>query len=132
MEWLARIDNQVKVRGFRVDINDLEQHILLAPDVEAAVVLMRENEVSIELIAFVSGDIDRLIDFLKSRVPGWMIPHKAHRLPAIPLTPNGKIDHQALFQSLTVQNRSQELQPFSENDAEAALRYLLRHDNFYP
>ncbi|MFS1563219.1 MAG: hypothetical protein ACL7AX_06115 [Candidatus Arsenophonus phytopathogenicus] len=52
---MARIDNQVKVRGFRFDINELEQHILLAPDVEAAAVLTRENEVSIELIAFVSG-----------------------------------------------------------------------------
>ncbi|SPP32553.1 Linear gramicidin synthase subunit B [Arsenophonus endosymbiont of Aleurodicus floccissimus] len=94
--------------------------------------LTRENEVSIELIAFVSGDVDRLVDFLKSRVPGWMIPHQVHRLPALPLTPNGKIDHQALFKLLVVQNRSQELQPFSENDTEAALRCLLRYDNFYP
>jgi amino acid adenylation domain-containing protein len=38
LEWLARIDSQVKVRGFRVDLNELEQHILSAPDVKAAVV----------------------------------------------------------------------------------------------
>ncbi|MFS1563220.1 MAG: hypothetical protein ACL7AX_06120 [Candidatus Arsenophonus phytopathogenicus] len=48
------------------------------------------------------------------------------------MTPNGKIDRQALFQSHAVQNRSQELQPFSENDAEAALLCLLRHYNFLP
>lgn len=130
LEWLARIDSQVKVRGFRVDLNELEQHILSAPDVEAAVVLTRENEVSIELVAFVSGSADQLIDFLKSRVPGWMLPHEVHRLPALPLTQNGKIDRQALFQSLTVQNLSKKIQPVSEHDAEAALRSLLRHDNF--
>lgn len=132
LEWLARIDSQVKVRGFRVDLNELEQHILVAPDVEVAVVLTRENEVSNELVAFVSGRADHLLDFLKSRLPSWMLPHEVHSLPALPLTQNGKIDRQALFQSLAMQNQSKELQTGREQDAEAALRCLLRHHNFNP
>lgn len=132
LEWLARIDSQVKVRGFRVDLNELEQHILVAPDVEAAVVLTRENEVSNELVAFVSVRADHLLDFLKSRLPSWMLPHEVHSLPALPLTQNGKIERQALFQSLAMQNQSKELQTGREQDAEAALRCLLRHHNFNP
>lgn len=104
LEWLARLDNQVKVRGFRVDLNELEQHILSAPGVEAAVVLPRETDVSIELVAFVCGTCHRLTDFLKSRIPEWMIPHEVQQMTVFPLTQNGKIDRYAL--SLSVQHAS--------------------------
>ncbi|CAI1519821.1 Surfactin synthase subunit 1 [Serratia quinivorans] len=129
LEWLARFDNQVKVRGFRVDLNELEQHILAAPGVEAAVVLTHENGTSIELVVFVSGVAGQLVNFLKPRIPSWMLPHEVHWLPALPLTQNGKIDRRALAVSL--QSRQLEERNVScSGDSLAALRCMLPSEHF--
>jgi amino acid adenylation domain-containing protein len=103
LEFIGRVDHQVKVRGYRIELQEIEQILLKHPDVEAAVVLAR-NDLGAEtrLVAHVVAaerserELNNLRDFLKSRLPEYMIPTGFIFLDRIPLTPNGKVDRAAL------------------------------------
>jgi len=114
VEFLDRIDNQVKVRGFRVELREIESVIRKHPDVDEALVLQHENEQEERcLVAYVvlhrtsvNGGEPRLADstlssrelrlFLKDKLPDYMIPSVFMFLDTLPLTPNGKPDRKAL------------------------------------
>lgn len=103
IEYMGRIDNQVKIRGFRIELGDIESKILEFPDVRDAIVLTKENNVhEKKLVAYVvmhpnkSLSIEALRSYLKEKLPDYMIPFAFFKLDTIPLTPNGKIDKNAL------------------------------------
>ncbi len=95
LEYLGRIDQQVKVRGFRVELGEVEAALAAGAGVrEAAAAVHGER-----LIGFAAGeglDADALRDGLRERLPDFMVPALVVVLPALPLTPNGKLDRQAL------------------------------------
>ena len=90
-EFCGRVDHQVKVHGYRVELGEIES--ALREQVTDAVVLLREEQ----LVAYVTGgDRSALREYLKERLPPYMVPSAYVFLEKLPLNANGKIDRQAL------------------------------------
>ncbi|HEY0513755.1 MAG TPA: amino acid adenylation domain-containing protein, partial [Thermoanaerobaculia bacterium] len=105
LEFLGRIDAQVKVRGFRVEPGEIETALTAHPRLSSAVVLaQREEAGGHRLVAYVVAAADATVapepselrDFLRQRLPEFMVPSAWVSLPALPLTANGKVDRKAL------------------------------------
>jgi amino acid adenylation domain-containing protein len=103
LEFLGRLDNQVKVRGFRVELGDVEAALLSHPRVREAAVTAQAHAGETRLIAYVAGDGEgepptpqALRRHLKDKLPDSMVPSGFIVLPALPRTTRGKIDHRAL------------------------------------
>ncbi|HFB67570.1 MAG TPA: non-ribosomal peptide synthetase, partial [Calditrichae bacterium] len=101
LEFLNRLDDQIKIRGYRVELGEIESVLAEHPDVREAVVVLKTIRGDARLIAYYTSDVGEidpaaLRDFLKSRLPEYMVPMAFIYLEAIPLTPNGKVDRKAL------------------------------------
>ncbi|MFE7282988.1 amino acid adenylation domain-containing protein [Streptomyces noursei] len=106
LEYLGRIDRQIKIRGYRVELGEIEAALTRQPGVAAAAVTLHLSPVSGEQLAayFVSAadpadtppTADSLRDQLASFLPQFMLPTSYTRLDALPLTVNGKVDLAAL------------------------------------
>ncbi len=107
LEFLGRADQQVKVRGFRVEPGEIEAQIAEHPQVrEVAVIPWAAAAGDLRLAAYVvmagpDASLDELRAFLRARLPAHMIPSAFRTLPAMPLAPSGKIDRRALPPPLT-------------------------------
>lgn len=107
LEFVGRVDHQVKLRGFRIDLGDIESNLRQHKEVKEAVVLSKTfSEQDQRLVAFVvprhhGGSRDQtgsqLRSFLKERLPEYMVPNDVVMLEEIPLNPNGKTDRNALL-----------------------------------
>ena len=108
IEFLGRIDQQVKLRGFRIELKEIEKHLLEHPGIKDVVVVANEDKSSdkylcayivleqAEMFNRVSGLIVELKNSLSGLLPEYMIPSHFLAIEKIPLTPNGKIDRKAL------------------------------------
>ncbi len=102
IEFLGRIDNQVKVRGYRIELGEVEAVLSQHPSVRDAVAVVRKDTGDKHLIAYLvprNGRppvADDVRDFLKDRLPDYMIPSVFVVLESLPLSPNGKVDRRAL------------------------------------
>ena len=102
LEFLGRIDQQVKVRGFRIEIGEVENALLDQPEVAEAAVVARDTGATKELVAFVvpADGVDlvasQLRESLAARLPDYMLPTGFVQLEALPLTPSGKVDRKKL------------------------------------
>ncbi|HEU4456113.1 MAG TPA: amino acid adenylation domain-containing protein, partial [Longimicrobium sp.] len=101
IDFLGRVDQQLKVRGFRIEVGEIESVLLEHPAVREAVVLARGEGDARRLVAYVaSGDAHPTPAELKAHVaailPEHMVPSAFVVVDAFPLTPNGKIDRRAL------------------------------------
>jgi amino acid adenylation domain-containing protein len=103
LEYLGRSDQQVKVRGFRVELGEIEAELCGHSAVREAVVLAREEALGERrLVAYVVPareerlSVDELRRFLLDRLPEHMVPAMFVLLATLPLTPNGKVDRAAL------------------------------------
>lgn len=103
LEFLGRIDAQVKINGHRVELGEIESHLLRNPAVsQAAVAAHRSTDGSITLAGYIvttpgaEADPEALRTALSAHLPGYMVPRKVMVLDALPLTPNGKLDRKAL------------------------------------
>ena len=94
LEFLGRLDEQIKLGGVRIEPGELESHLTAHPQVKAAAVILRDGQ----LVAYVTGDAtpDSLREHLRARVPATMIPARIERLSSFPRTANGKIDKRSL------------------------------------
>jgi amino acid adenylation domain-containing protein len=107
LEFIGRVDHQVKLRGFRIDLGDIESNLRQHKEVKEAVVLSKTfSEQDQRLVAFVvprhrGGSRDQtgsqLRSFLKQRLPEYMVPNDVIILEEMPLSPNGKTDRNALL-----------------------------------
>jgi acyl carrier protein len=100
---LGRKDFQVKVRGYRVEVSEIEMALLEHAAVKEAAVVGREIQSGDrQLVTYFvptrepAATVTELRNFLKDRLPDYMIPSAFVMLPALPLTPNGRVDHLAL------------------------------------
>ncbi|MFF2885482.1 amino acid adenylation domain-containing protein [Paenibacillus sp. NPDC057967] len=100
LEFIARLDEQVKVRGYRIETAEIVQALLSCPPIQnAAVTVVEEADKGMLCAYYVSEEIlalEEVKHHLTSRLPFYMIPAHLMKLDRIPLTPNGKLDHQAL------------------------------------
>jgi aryl carrier-like protein len=100
LDFLGRLDHQVKVRGFRIELGEIEAALAACPGVSAAAVLARRDEGGEpRLVAYVAPQgqsVAGLRAALAERLPCSMIPVAWVFLPALPWTPNGKVDRRAL------------------------------------
>ncbi|WP_143305922.1 non-ribosomal peptide synthetase [Chitinophaga vietnamensis] len=100
LEFFGRIDNQVKIRGYRIELDEVAETLKASPAVRDAIVMVYNKDGQDQLAAYIvadeTPDIAALQEFIKSRLPEYMIPVYYVPLARIPLTPNGKIDKRAL------------------------------------
>ncbi|MBD2344921.1 amino acid adenylation domain-containing protein [Anabaena subtropica FACHB-260] len=126
IEYIGRIDHQVKIRGFRVETGEIEAKITQYPDVQEAVVVLREDvSGNKQLVAYVVSEqelkISELRNFLQEKIPDYMIPAAFVSMKALPLTPNGKVDRRSLPipDNLRPQLETTYIKP--QNDLEASI-----------
>ncbi len=104
IEFLGRIDNQVKIRGFRIECGEIESVLQEHTQIQTAVVQAREDGQGDKYLAAhivvknkdTSLTVTDLRNYLKNRLPDYMIPSYFIILEKLPLTPNGKLDRKAL------------------------------------
>ncbi len=111
IEFLGRKDNQVKVRGYRIELEEIEYAILSQDSISEVVVLVKEKEEDKFIVAYIEGEainVQEVREYLAKKLPAYMVPSHIEVLDHIPLTSNGKIDKKAL------QNREDTLSVSSE------------------
>jgi amino acid adenylation domain-containing protein len=103
IQFLGRLDRQVKIRGFRIELREIEALMAQHPDILQTVVIAREDQPDNKLlVAYVVPNQEQvptpseLRRFLKEKLPDYMVPEAFVVLGALPLIPNGKVDHRAL------------------------------------
>ncbi|WP_425266223.1 non-ribosomal peptide synthase/polyketide synthase [Amycolatopsis pretoriensis] len=97
LEFLGRVDDQVKVRGFRVELGEIETVLAAAPGVAEVVVVAREDRPGLKrLVAYVVGEPGDLEAVAAAALPDYMVPSAFVVLDALPLSGNGKVDRRAL------------------------------------
>ena len=103
LECLGRVDHQVKIRGHRIELEEIEHVLMEHPEVQSAIILARDDQDGeARLVAYVVAtagrepEVNALRDFLKTRLPNYMIPSGFIFLDRIPLTVHGKVDRSAL------------------------------------
>jgi amino acid adenylation domain-containing protein len=103
LEYLGRVDDQIKMRGYRIEPGEIEAALAAHPYIQSSVVVAREDEPGKKLlVAYVvwreagAPATDVLRAYLRDRLPDYMTPSQFICLEALPLTPNGKVDRKAL------------------------------------
>ncbi|PCJ16860.1 MAG: hypothetical protein COB04_09935 [Gammaproteobacteria bacterium] len=128
IEYLGRLDHQVKLRGLRIELGEIESSIEQQHDIEECVVLVQGDGVEQRLIAYVVHSSPELGSAelkvaLKARLPDYMIPSAFVALPAIPVTSNGKVDRKELLKLKVEFCSQQEFVP-PRNETEEVLASL--------
>ncbi|MET3431180.1 amino acid adenylation domain-containing protein/non-ribosomal peptide synthase protein (TIGR01720 family) [Herbaspirillum seropedicae] len=102
IDYLGRLDHQVKIRGLRIELGEIEAQLLALDEVEEAVVVAHEHGAGPVLAGYVASrrwqrqDAATLKQALAARLPDYMVPAVLTLLPTLPLNANGKIDRKAL------------------------------------
>ncbi|WGV25099.1 amino acid adenylation domain-containing protein [Halotia branconii] len=102
LEFIGRIDTQVKIRGFRIELAEIEKSLIQHPHIQQVVAIAREDEPGKKLLtAYVVAKDNTLTssnlrNFLKKKLPDYMIPAAFVVIFALPLTTNGKVNWRAL------------------------------------
>ncbi len=100
IEFLGRIDHQIKLRGYRIEPGEIEAVLQADPAVSQSLVIVREDVPGDRrLVAYLVGqaiDLDATRRHLKAHLPDYMVPGALILLDTLPLTPNGKVDRKAL------------------------------------
>jgi len=103
IQFIGRVDNQVKIRGYRIELGEIEAVLTRHPQVSHAVVTVREESPGDKrLVAYVVAtekeelQANELRQFLKTKLPDYMVPRAFVNLASLPLTATGKINRKAL------------------------------------
>ncbi len=138
----GRIDFQIKIRGFRVELQEIENHIKTIPEVKQAVVVSNQDATgSLYISAYYTVNNTNTVNeiepeqikrMLAEKVPDYMVPSRIKKLEQLPLTINGKIDRKAL-PVITNENDLNHDEPLSNNVEDILLKNMqlvLDNENF--
>ncbi|WHZ21724.1 MAG: polyketide synthase module [Nitrospira sp.] len=145
IECLGRVDHQVKLRGYRIEPGEIETRLVEHPHIAQAVVVAREEQAGHKrlvgyLVATEPVASAEIREFLRRRLPEYMVPATYVFLDKLPLTPNGKVDRKALP---VPEEGGSEARPYAapRTELEATLAAIWRevlgvervgiHDNFF-
>lgn len=143
LEFLGRADHQVQIRGYRVELGEVENALRSVPGVHHAVAAVVGANAPV-LVAAIAGEPvggfpERVTSAVAARLPSYMVPAHIQFLERIPLTPNGKLDRPAVVALLQPQPAHGDTAP--RNDVEAALADIVAealglesvgvHDDFF-
>ncbi|WP_341530413.1 amino acid adenylation domain-containing protein [Nostoc sp. UHCC 0302] len=147
LEFLGRVDHQVKLRGFRIELGEITAVLNQNPKVREAVVVIREAELNQQLVGYVVANsqqvitISELHHLLKETLPEFMVPSAFVILERLPLLPNGKVNYQALPSPQGVRPELKQQLQLPQTEAEQTIaniwQEVLRidevgiHDNFF-
>jgi thioesterase domain-containing protein/acyl carrier protein len=139
LEHGGRLDSQVKLRGFRIELGEIEARLASEEGIQRCVAMVREDSPGDHrLVAYLvstqpSLDLDGLRTRARQWLPEHMVPAHFVQIPALPLLPNGKIDHQSLPRPQT-QSVAEHSRVAPRNDTERRVwliwQDLLEHGNF--
>ncbi|MEO5570671.1 MAG: amino acid adenylation domain-containing protein [Bacteroidia bacterium] len=103
IEFLGRIDNQVKIRGFRIELGEVESVLRKHPDMQDLIVVVKEDtngdkKIVAYIVEKIKSDnlVNELRNYLKDKLPEFMVPSVFVVMDKLPITPNGKINRKAL------------------------------------
>ena len=100
LEYIGRIDNQIKLHGYRIELEEIENKMTQCPGVvSAAVIVHKQGSIEYVLGYYTSEGHQELPDIretLMAELPSYMVPSQLIKIDQMPLTPNGKIDYKAL------------------------------------
>nr|WP_166923734.1 non-ribosomal peptide synthetase [Flavobacterium sp. JXAS1] len=128
LEFLGRKDDQVKINGYRIELEEIQKQLELHQDVNLAIVLIKEGNTADDnqIVAWVNSDIqiniDELKEFIAKKIPHYMIPAVISNIEKVPLTPNGKIDKAKLLGSLVITKETEIVKPTNQTE-ESLLDY---------
>ena len=148
LQFLGRVDNQVKIRGIRIELGEIEAVLGQHPDVENSIVIAREvSHGNKRLFGYVtlkeglSHEVWHLQRYLKERLPEYMVPPSLVVLDSLPMSPNGKVDRNALPapESINPETASRFVEPSNPVEEVVAgiwgevlkLERVSRNDNFF-
>jgi len=149
LEFVGRADEQIKMRGFRIELGEIEAVLQQHPAVaQAAVIARGEQQTERRLIGYVvrngnslEGGGSALREYLRSRLPEYMVPKVMMELESLPLTPNGKLDRRALARIVPKEQRDDKPYVAPRTPEEEALAKIWAellqveqvgiHDNFF-
>lgn len=142
LNYRGRIDHQVKIRGFRIEIGEIESILNAHASIKEAVVIVREDPPGDKrLVAYVVGDgnVGTWREYLKAKLPSYMVPSGFVMMESIPLTANGKVDREALPIPEEKKIKSTCVAPQNSNEEKLAtiwkqvlgIKKVGIHDNFF-
>ncbi len=120
LQFLGRIDEQVKIRGMRIELGEIEAILSQHPDVREAVVTVKEEQalvahvVSSEQLATSATELSA---FINAQLPSYMVPAEFRFVSELPRTPNGKVDRRALSLIAEDSTSSSSTGPMSPRDS---------------
>ena len=100
--FIGRADDQIKIRGFRIQLAEIEQQLAAQPDIDHAIVIADKTTKNTQLIAYYvpsknsHTNIQSIQQQLTKSLPAYMLPHHYIELDELPITPNGKLDKRKL------------------------------------
>jgi acyl-CoA synthetase (AMP-forming)/AMP-acid ligase II len=97
--FVGRLDDQIKIRGHRVELGDIESALRSHPEIREAAVVTFQTELGLSLAAYYTGQeipAKDLTEFIRRRLPLYMLPNRFAHQDALPLNANGKIDRKNL------------------------------------
>lgn len=133
IDYHGRVDDQVKIRGYRIELQEIEAVVVSFPGIRECAVFVDDNGSGDKSLkaCFVQGshpyaELDALIGFVKSSLPGYMVPTQWVSLPQLSLTINGKVDRNKLVQ-LAREHQASETAPLEERtQTEEALAAIFK------
>lgn len=145
LEVLGREDHQIKIRGYRVELEEIEHQLQTHSAIREAVVVARGEQETAELCAYYVGESELTVRALRAHLegllPAYMLPSEFIVVEALPLTPNGKIDRKRLpqLESRRLEPGDGYAAPVSGTEQEIVLLWegllkregIGRNDNFF-
>jgi natural product biosynthesis luciferase-like monooxygenase protein/amino acid adenylation domain-containing protein len=123
LEFIGRTDFQVKVRGFRIELEEIEATLKSVSGVKDAVVIVRDDRDNRRLVAYLIAEGLQTRDlraWVSSKLPDYMVPSALVFLKEFPLTANGKLDRKALPEPATTVTEQEFVLPRDQAEAEIA------------